>query len=143
VSNSSGAWSQASTWDANRLPADGDIVVINNNHQVCISENVQLNNIVLRIQGMLMIKNNLSLRINGNGIVNVITGGRICSESRQAASLISLSGSLNIAAIKYLIPLWGEGIVAGLANASSSTGDIDFGGPGFRDGCIARYLAGS
>ena len=136
VSNGSGSWNQASTWDANRLPADGDIVVINNNHQVSITENIQLNNIVLRIQGMITIKNNIALRINGNGIVNVITGGRICSESRQASSIISLSGVTKFRGSKTFNPLWGEGIVAGLANASSSTGDIDFGGPGFVMGAL-------
>jgi Secretion system C-terminal sorting domain len=136
ISNSSGSWTNPSTWNLNRLPGDGDIVVINNNNQVSIADNISLNNIVLRIQGSILIRDNKFLHLNGNGIINVITGGRISSESRQLNSMISVAGVTKFRGNKVFNPGWGEGIVAGLANASSTTGDIDLGGPGFVMGAL-------
>ena len=136
VSNTSGSWTNPSTWDLNRIPGEGDIVVVNNNNLVSVNDNIIINNIVLRIQGSVIIKDNKSLRINGNGIINVVTGGRISSENRQFSSLISIGGITKFRGNKTFNPGWGEGVVAGLANASSSTGDIDFGGPGFVMGAL-------
>ncbi len=136
VSRTSGQWNSPSSWDLNRVPADGDVVVINNNLQVTVAENIVLNNVVVRVQGMLVIKENRSLRINGNGIINVITGGRIGSENKQSTSSINIAGVTKYRGNKVFNPVWGDGIVAGLANASSSTGDIDFGGPGFVMGAL-------
>ena len=136
VSKSSGSWNNPVTWDLNRIPIDGDIVVINNNNQVSVNDNILINNIVLRIQGTLLIKDNKSVRINGNGVINVVTGGRINAENQVSGSLISIAGITKYRGNKIYNQVWGEGAVIGLANASSSTGDIDFGGPGFIMGAL-------
>jgi len=136
VSATSGSWNNASTWDLKRIPQDGDIVVVNNNTLVSISDNILINNTVLRVQGSLTVKDNKSLRINGNGVINVITGGRITAESPLSGSSISLGGVTKFRGNKTYNQVWGEGVVIGLANASSSTGDIDFGGPGFVMGAL-------
>jgi Secretion system C-terminal sorting domain len=136
VSHTSGSWASPSTWDLNRIPKDGDIVVINNNNLVNIADDITISNIVLRIQGAVLIKDNKSLRINGNGVINVVTGGKISSEKRQYTSAISIGGITKFRGNKIFNPGWGEGVVTGLANASSSTGDIDFGGPGFVMGAL-------
>jgi Secretion system C-terminal sorting domain len=136
VSRTSGSWASPSTWDLNRIPKDGDIVVVNNNNLVNIAGNILISNIVLRIQGAVMIRDNVSLRINGNGVINVVTGGKISSENRQSTSFISIGGITKFRGNKIFNPGWGEGVVTGLANASSSTGDIDFGGPGFVMGAL-------
>lgn len=136
VSRASGAWGSPTTWDLNRVPADGDIVVINNNTIISINDNIIINNAVLRVQGSLMIMDNKALRINGSGVINVVTGGRISSENRLSGSLISLAGITKFRGTKTYNPGWGEGVVIGLANASSSTGDIDLGAPGFIMGVL-------
>jgi Secretion system C-terminal sorting domain/G8 domain len=136
VSSTSGSWSSASTWDLKRIPLDGDIVVINNNTFVTINDNIIINNAVLRVQGSLTVNDNKSLRLNGNGVINVVTGGRISAENHLAGSMISLAGVTKYRGNKTFNPGWGEGVLNGLANASSSTGDIDFGGPGFVMGAL-------
>ncbi len=136
VSGSSGSWNNPATWDLNRLPADGDIVVINNSNVVSIHENIVISNIVLRIQGTILVKDNKSLKIGGNGVINVVTGGRINAENRLAGSMISIGGVTKFRGNKIYNSAWGEGVLNGLANASASTGDIDFGGPGFVMGAL-------
>jgi Secretion system C-terminal sorting domain/G8 domain len=136
VSNGSGAWSSSSTWNLNRIPGDGDIVVINNNNQVILNENIVLNNVVLRVQGALMVNDNKTLNLNGNGIINIVTGGKIIAVNKLANSIISIDGVAKFRGNKIFNPSWGEGFVAGLANASLTTGDIDLGGPGFVMGAL-------
>ncbi len=136
VSHTSGSWTNPGTWDINRIPVDGDIVVINNNNIVQIADNIVISNMVLRIQGAILIRDNKSLRINGNGVINVVTGGKISSEGRQSTSSISIGGITKFRGNKIFNPGLGEGVVTGLANASASTGDIDFGGPGFVMGAL-------
>src|SRR5690349_13795125 len=51
----SGNWTSSSTWSLNRMPADGDTVVIPSNRTVTLSSSQSLNNVYLEVFGNLEI----------------------------------------------------------------------------------------
>lgn len=75
VSNN-GKWNQSSTWDLNRTPQDGDTVIIPMNLQVVLDNNQSLNNLVVKITGILKL-NNGKLILNSLSRIEIMTGGTL------------------------------------------------------------------
>ncbi|MCU0380813.1 MAG: T9SS type A sorting domain-containing protein [Chitinophagaceae bacterium] len=131
TSSGSGDWSQPSSWDRNRIPADNDIIVIQSRHVMTMSQPVALRNITLRVIGELSLADGKSLNLNSASVVNVISGGRISAKKQSDQSAIILGGAAKFRGGKVFNASWGPGILIGLAYATSTTGNIDQYGSGF------------
>jgi hypothetical protein len=69
-------WNLNNTWNLNRLPQDGDSIFIPVGDTVTLSDNVDLDNVIVVISGVLNL-NNGKLRLNSVSRVIVQTGGKI------------------------------------------------------------------
>jgi Secretion system C-terminal sorting domain len=124
-------WSNNDSWDLKRQPREGDVIVIAAGNIVEIDVFTSLSNVVIRVYGTLMIRSNKELILNKSSVVNILSGGKLSSESQSGFSSVSIDGSVKYRGTKIFNPSWGAGVVLGLASASHSTGDVDFGGLGF------------
>ena len=71
-----GKWDQASTWNLNRTPQSGDTVIIPVNLQVVLDNNESLDNLVVKITGILKL-NNGKLILNSASRIDIMIGGRL------------------------------------------------------------------
>ncbi|PCI96411.1 MAG: hypothetical protein COB15_10345 [Flavobacteriales bacterium] len=63
----SGDWNDPDTWDCNCNPLNNDFVKINSNHQVTLTQNETVGNIIIEPQGLLdLSSNNLRLNVKNN-----------------------------------------------------------------------------
>ncbi len=76
----SGNWTTASIWNLNRVPANGDTIIIpaSKNIQITTSEN--FNNVILEIWGTLDLTASGKLTLNNASVINVYTGGVISGQ---------------------------------------------------------------
>lgn len=124
-------WSENSSWDLNRQPKEGDIIVISAGHTIVFDASTLLNNVVIRVYGSLVIKHYKQMLLNKSSVVNILSGGKLSSESQSGFSYIKIDGMVKYRGNKTYNRSWEIGVVHGLASAYQSTGDIDFGGSGF------------
>jgi hypothetical protein len=73
-----GQWSNSSTWDLNRVPADGDTVIIPTGKNVVLNTSVSNNSLFLKIYGTLKLTGG-KLSLDNNSTIKVYTGGKITS----------------------------------------------------------------
>ncbi len=132
----SGKWSVNSSWDLNRPPREGEVIVITAGNSIEFNETASLNNVVIRVYGTLIIRKNKELHLNKYSVVNILTGGKLTSENQAANSFIQIDGAVKYRGSKTYNQSWGMGVVNGLASANQSTGNIDFGGTGFMLGSL-------
>lgn len=124
-------WSVNSSWDLNRQPREGDVITISPGNTVVFDASMLLNNVVIRVYGTLVIRHAKEMHLNRSSVVNILSGGKLSSESQSGYSFIKIDGLVKYRGNKSYNRSWEVGAVHGLASASHSTGDIDFGGSGF------------
>lgn len=73
---SNGRWAQASTWNLNRLPQNGDTVIIPLDIEVTLDFNESLNNLAVKITGTLKL-NNGKLNLNAASRIDIAAQGRL------------------------------------------------------------------
>ena len=69
-------WGHANTWSLNRLPQNGDSIFIPVNDTVTLNQNIDLDNVIIIVAGVLDLDNG-KLRLNSASRVIVQTGGKI------------------------------------------------------------------
>jgi hypothetical protein len=74
--SSNNEWDQTSTWNFNRLPQNGDSIFIPVNTTVTLDENIDLDNVVVIIYGILDLENG-KLRLNSASRIIIHAGGKI------------------------------------------------------------------
>ncbi|MFL5787720.1 MAG: G8 domain-containing protein [Flavisolibacter sp.] len=73
-----GIWTNSSTWNLNRVPANGDTITIPASKTIIINSIVALNNVVIRVNGTLLFQNSLSsLLLNTSSSIIVNSGGKV------------------------------------------------------------------
>jgi len=73
-------WNSSTTWDLNRSPLDNDTVVISLGYKVTITSNITLNNMRIKIAGILDLTNNGKLDLNSASRIDVLVGGLITGD---------------------------------------------------------------
>lgn len=131
TSKRSGDWSAPASWDLNRVPGDNDIVVVQRDHAILVSRSFSMKNATLRVIGELSLGRGQLITLNSASVVNVISGGRIRAEKADDAAAILLGGAAKFRGSRVFNPAWGQGMLVGLAYATSTTGNIDQSGAGF------------
>ena len=71
-----GNWNSSSTWDLNRKPQNGDIVIVPANILVLLNSSQSLSNLVVRITGTLSLSGE-KLNLDNASRVEVYTNGKI------------------------------------------------------------------
>lgn len=93
LSSPAGSWTNASDWDKNRLPTNGDTIVIPANTAVTVSTNVTASDIHLRVYGTVTISNKTTqLTLNGNSDIVVYEGGKIVGN--EASQKLRIGGAV-------------------------------------------------
>lgn len=73
-----GVWSTASSWDLNRIPANGDTIIIPSTDTLVISNDLNLSNVHLRIYGLLKIINlNTQINLDNQSDIVIYAAGMI------------------------------------------------------------------
>ncbi|MFL5740490.1 MAG: T9SS type A sorting domain-containing protein [Flavisolibacter sp.] len=93
---SNGLWSTASSWDLNRLPTNGDTIIIPYNNTIVINadQNLSSSTVVLEVFGTLQFtNNNTKLQLDINSMIKVFTGGVILTNA-SASQQIKLGNSI-------------------------------------------------
>ncbi len=120
VVNNNGSWKSKSTWNLNRIPKDGDTVVIPMGKTVVINNNQKLTNAFLfvKVYGTLKFSNG-KLWLNENSTVIIYDGGSIKGSGKSSETL-RIDGTN-----KY----WGhiDNSVMGPAIADKTTGSSPLG----------------
>jgi len=73
--STSGDWSTASNWSLNRVPANGDSIIIPQGKSVMFDKNDSLANVYIKVSGTLTIKK--KLRLNAGSIIEITLNGTI------------------------------------------------------------------
>ncbi len=96
VSGTGCDWNTATNWDLNRVPQNGDIIVIPSGYRVNVSSNIgapgagAIQNVVLRIFGSLFLANGSKMYFDANSYIVAATGS---SEVLQnGGSVINIGG---------------------------------------------------
>lgn len=127
----SGNWADPMSWDLQRLPADGDLIIVLSGHDITIDQNISLNNVTIRVQGTLEIGSQKKLELNAASIINILTGGLLVSADQSSLSFISLGNVVKYRGSKIFSTGWSSGVVKGMAYATTTSGDLDAAGQGF------------
>ena len=91
LSSTNGTWTNASDWDKNRQPTNGDTIVIPANTAVTVGTNVTATDIHLRVYGTVTLSNKTTqLTLNGNSDIVVYEGGKI--EGSEANQKLRIGG---------------------------------------------------
>lgn len=109
-----GDWSTASNWDLNRVPANGDSIVIPQGKGVVFDKNDTLANVYIKVIGGLTIQK--KMRLGGVSVIELTGTGKLNAWNAQRSNeMIIMNGVM-----KYdeNAPLW----VYGPAFASSNSG---------------------
>lgn len=114
VRNNNGQWKNASTWDLNRLPKNGDTVLIQAGVTLTIDDNINLgsDNIYVKIGGVLILDGGQLNMASGSSIV-LLNGGKIFSNGNNSEQ-IRIGSTL-----KYK---GSEGVITGSSIADATTG---------------------
>jgi hypothetical protein len=93
LANSYGIWAYGQSWDLNRVPANGDTIIIPANSTLVVANDVALNNVHMRIYGKLaLINNNSQINFDSQSDIIVFASGRI--EGDQASQKIRIGGNV-------------------------------------------------
>ncbi len=104
-------WSDKASWDLNRLPKNGDTVLIPVGFTVTIDKNDNLNNVVIIVSGDLQLDNS-KLKLDRDSKVIVETTGKITGQNNK--DQISIDGVLKFSGT--------QGTQTGYSYADTSTG---------------------
>jgi G8 domain-containing protein len=77
-----GYWKHTSSWNLNRLPQHGDRIIIPANQIVILDQNIDLDNVVIIVAGVLDLDNG-KLKMNSSSQIIVQTGGKITGEGND------------------------------------------------------------
>lgn len=72
-----GDWSSAATWNPARVPADGDTIVIPVGDTVTFTSDINLNNVRIRVFGLLELDSHAKLRLDDQSVVVIESGGKL------------------------------------------------------------------
>lgn len=88
-----GVWNIPLSWDLNRLPANGDSIVIPSNATMVVTDDVKLNDVHILVYGNLILSNNNSqINLDIASEIIVFKGGMI--DGDKASQKIRIGGSL-------------------------------------------------
>jgi len=107
-------WSAKSSWSLNRLPQDGDSIVIPAGNTIVFDQSQTLNNVYITIAGTLNFEQNNSLALNNASIVSILNGGMLTATHPTPNELVTIGG-----VIKYDGKT--DNTIAGPAVANSNT----------------------
>ena len=111
ATTTNGAWSHASTWNLNRVPADNDTIVIPANITVKMKNPRSLDNVIIVVSGTLLLD---------GGKLNLNNSSRIILEPGGTVSGLSHSEHITIGSV---VKFYGdETAVTSLSYADSTTG---------------------
>lgn len=110
-----GQWTTNSTWNLNRRPANNDTVIIPSNITVRFRSTQNLNKIILKIYGTLII-NEGDLKLSSNSVIYVYPNGQIRGQS---------AGIIEIGSIKKFD--YSNAAINGAMMANNITGGEPFG----------------
>ncbi|WP_336515321.1 T9SS type A sorting domain-containing protein [Pollutibacter soli] len=130
-SAASGNWADPMSWDQQRLPNEGDVIVVLAGHNIILDQNISLNNVTLRVMGTLEVGPQKKLELDAGSVINILTGGVIVSTDQSSLSFISLGNVVKYRGSKVFNTGWSSGVVKGMAYATTTSGDIDAAGQGF------------
>src|SRR6478735_267142 len=89
--NSLGDWSTASNWDLNRVPQNGDSIVIPQYKGVVFDKNDTLANVYIKVIGSLTIQK--KMRLGGVSVIELTGTGKLNAMNVQRNSeIISMNG---------------------------------------------------
>lgn len=113
--STSGDWSKASNWDLNRVPQDGDSIVIPVSKGVMFDKNDTLNSVYVKIMGTITIEQ--KMRLNASSVVELAATGKLIGDAsgNRNSETISIGG-----VTKYDQNAYSS--ILGFAYANSSTG---------------------
>ena len=80
ASNNNGDWNFTSTWNLNRLPVNGDSIIIPANITVVVDANIDLDNVIIIVAGTISL-NNGKLRLNSASRIIVQSTGKITAQN--------------------------------------------------------------
>ena len=78
-----GNWATASTWNLNRVPANGDTIIIPANFNIPLTTTVSLNTVLLKISGSLNLSNGANLNLNSASVIRVYSSARITGQGND------------------------------------------------------------
>lgn len=107
-------WSTNSSWSLNRLPKDGDSIVIPAGNTIVFDQSQTLNNVYITIAGTLNFNQNNSLTLNNTSLVSILNGGILTATHPTPNELVTIGG-----VTKYDGKT--DNTIAGPAVASSNT----------------------
>jgi hypothetical protein len=91
--SSNGNWTSGSSWDLNRVPSNGDTIVIPADKTLTIGSDLALNNVHVRISGTVTIaSSNTQINIDNQSDIVVYQGGKILGN--LASQKIRIGGNL-------------------------------------------------
>jgi hypothetical protein len=86
--SSSGNWTANSTWDLNRVPANGDTVIIPTGKTVIVNTNENPGTLFIKVYGTLRLFGDGGiLTVDNGGTIKVFTGGNITSSGSPSAQV--------------------------------------------------------
>lgn len=107
-------WSLKASWSLNRLPQDGDSIVIPAGNTVVFDQTQSLNNVYITIAGTLNFNQNNSLTLDNASFVSILSGGILTATHPTPNELVTIGG-----VVKYDGKT--DNTIAGPAVASSAT----------------------
>ncbi|MBO9202344.1 MULTISPECIES: T9SS type A sorting domain-containing protein [Niastella] len=109
-----GDWSDASSWNLNRIPTDGDSIVIPQNKTVLFDKKDTLANVYIKVIGTFIIKQ--KLRLSASSVIELAATGNLRTWNvNRSNEIISIGG-----VIKY--DQNAAASILGIAFAASNTG---------------------
>ena len=91
----SGRWNAPSTWDLNRVPANGDIIIVPGNIKVILddTEDYSTSTLIINVFGEIEVKNNGNLSMNALSVLELKPGGRLSAHPGASSNeMIKIGG---------------------------------------------------
>lgn len=87
-----GNWSSTATWSPSRIPQNNDSVVIPAGYTVILDNSYTLNNLYIAIGGTLNFKQNNTMALDVNSVVNILDGGTLTATHPTPNELLTING---------------------------------------------------
>jgi hypothetical protein len=78
-----GDWANTATWNLNRLPQNGDTIIIPANKNVTLTTSVALNGVFIKIWGTLSMSSNSQLNLDNASVIRVYSGANINGQNNN------------------------------------------------------------